>query len=215
MDTPQLSIRITCDDVEMHLAALVEGTLDLTSTAACMQHMKGCSGCRNMLHEFRRFVVTEAPRPAPAQVDVRTVERPQPPKSPLWEQWEARLNHWLDERFPATRPQLAFRGGPTALPEPNAWEHSARRQASDPLLFAQKGSTQLVLHVARGFVFGRVGGSLGEPRFPVLLTLKGGSPQEPVLNQPDGTFYLKWDPEATELECQSPTGSLTRFELPD
>lgn len=211
-----LAQKISCDDVEMNLAALVEGSLSPASTVRMMFHIRSCSCCRDMVHEFRRFV-TDVPTSMSAELGAGPEEEPrhQPQSSPFWQQWQARLERWLDDLFPNTVMQPAYRGEVATAGESNHWEYASRRQATNPLLFSQKGPTQLVLHVARGFVFGRVGGNHGEPRYPVLLTLRGGAHQEPILNQPDGTFLLRWDPDATEIECQSPTGAMTRFVLPE
>lgn len=211
-----LATSVKCDDVEMQLAALVEGTVSAVSTVHLMSHIRGCNACRNMVQEFRRFV-TDVPASVSMELEAGAAEehRIQPQASPFWQQWTARLERWLDDVFPNTVMLPAYRGEVATSGESNHWEYASRRQATTPLLFAQKGPTQLVLHVARGFMFGRVGGSHGEPRYPVLLTLRGGAHQEPILNQPDGTFMLRWDPDATEIECQSPTGAMTRFQLPE
>lgn len=204
---------VTCEQVQNHLAGLAEGALLPELTFSLMTHVHGCAECTHELKAFRQFISVEVPQAvleAVRQAETPAAPAPVARKSPFWQQWQERMEQWLDTVFPATL-QPAYRGGSVSGA---AWELNARKHAQQPFLDARLEGTEVVAHVARGLMFGRVGGHEGEPRYPVLLELQGGSSQQRVLNHPDGTFLLRWDPDATELRCKSPAGGLSCFALP-
>lgn len=204
---------VSCGHVHDQLAALAEGTLSSLTMFKLMEHVRHCSSCQSELQCFRQFISVEVPQAALAAV-LQPEEAGRPatkaPRPPFWQQWQDRVQQWLDSLFPATLVP-AYRSGSTGSA---SWELNARRKAETPFLEAKLEGTEVIAHVARGFMFGRVGGRGGEPRYPVVLQLQGGPSEQQVLNQPDGTFLLRWDPDATELRCQVPSGTLTCFALP-
>jgi hypothetical protein len=197
--------------VEELFPPLIEGSLSHTSTTRVLNHLKSCRHCEQNLAELRAFFLTDVDttdlEPSSAPVSVA-----EPRPSPFWSQWQDRLERWLDVVFPGTVPAPAWRNAvATALP---TWEFAARQQSRQPLFTSQQGDVHVTLHVARGLIFGWITNTDGEPLYPMLLTLSSPHAQDAVLSQTDGTFQLRWDPEATVLECQSPLGAITRFPIP-
>lgn len=204
---------LSCEHVQAQLAALAEGTLTSLTMFRLMEHVRQCGACQSELTSFRQFISVEVPQAvltAALQPEEATPPAAMPPRPPFWQQWQDRVQQWLDSVFPATLVP-AYRSGSTGSA---SWELNARKKAETPFFEARQEGTEVIAHVARGFMFGRIGGHSGEPRYPVVLQLHGGPSQQQVLNQPDGTFLLRWDPDATELRCQSPSGALSCFALP-
>lgn len=212
----------TCSTVETELAAFAQGLLSPLATHRIQSHVKSCPHCQELVVSFRQFMQSPLVVTMPEAVEHSPGQLANLTSSVFWQRWQVRLEQWLDWAFPPLAPSIAYRDSAglearRAAQDQQAAqrEQRARQRAREPLLFEQRGSTQVVLHVAKGYIFGRIGDLQGEPRYPVLMTLKGGLSQESILNQPDGTFQLRKIPGATELECQYPTGAVVTFPFPE
>lgn len=222
--TPSLATRSlpTCSTVETELAAFAQGLLSPLATHRIQSHVRTCAHCQDLVQSFRQFMQSPLLASVPDASEQSATALTALTSSVFWQRWQVRLEQWLDWAFPPLAPEVAYRDAVVMDPRRAAQEQQAaqreqraRQRAREPLLFEQRGSTQVVLHLAKGYVFGRIGDLQGEPRYPVLMTLKGGLSQESILNQPDGTFQFRKIPGATELECQYPTGSVVTFQFPE
>lgn len=198
-----------CSDLEPLIAPFVEGALSFAQTGQVLDHLRSCRRCGLEVKELRTFLRAQ---PVPVVEPSRALVTPPPAvASPNWALWQKRLQHWLDVVFPGT---VAFAYRDADPNTQSGWEQAARKESETPLFTARQGDLHLTLHVARGLAFGWLTTLGGEPLYPMLVTLTSDYDQESVLNHSDGTFQIRWNPEATLLECQSPTGVVTRFPLP-
>ncbi len=199
---------LSCDEIADLVGPLIEGELALLTSLHLMEHTQACADCAQHVRQFRLFLESGS---EPMVLPVTPLQAPAEPSSPSQARWQARLSRWLDDLYPATVPAPIYRGKELPLEPGSEWEMHARGQAEQAYRLVCNGDVQLTLHVARGRMFGRVTDLDDEPLFPVLLNLAGDPASKPMVSQPDGTFELRWNPEASHLDCQLATGKIVRF----